>query len=67
MNPNPVELVHPELKLMVEARPALSRPEELVTALRTVPPAPVLSDRVDRSEHLVPGDPGVPLRVIDSF
>jgi acetyl esterase/lipase len=31
--------------------------------LRMVPPVPVLSDRVDRSEHLVPGDPAVPLRV----
>lgn len=59
----PVDLLHPELLPMVESRPALSVPDELVSALRMVPLAPVLSDRVDRSEHLVPGDPGVPVRV----
>ena len=59
----PVDLLHPELMPMVEARPPLSVPDELVAALRTAPPAPALSDRVDRSEHLVPGDPSVPLRV----
>jgi acetyl esterase/lipase len=59
----PAELVHPELLPMVESRPARLTPDELVAALRTAPPAPVLSDRVDRSEHMVAGDPGVPVRV----
>jgi triacylglycerol lipase len=59
----PVDLLHPELLPMVESRPALSDPNDLLAALRMAPPPPVLSDRVDRSEHLAPGDPDVRVRV----
>jgi acetyl esterase/lipase len=49
---------------MVDSIPLLPVSDEFVAAMRTPrrPPA-VLSDQVERSEHLVPGDPGVPVRV----
>jgi acetyl esterase/lipase len=59
----PVELVHPELQPFVGSFPALSASDEIVAALRSARPAPLLSDRVHSSDHVVPGDPDVPVRV----
>lgn len=49
---------------MVDLLPPRPVSEGFVAAVRTARrPAPVLTDRVVRSEHLVPGEPSVPVRV----
>lgn len=60
----PVDLVHPQLRPMVDSVPPRAVSEEFVAAVRASTRPPVeLSDRVERSDHLVPGDPEVPVRV----
>jgi acetyl esterase/lipase len=62
----PVDLVHPDLlPMVVAAVPPLAVSDDFLAAFRTPrrAPPPVLSDRVERAEHLVPGDPSVPVRV----
>lgn len=60
----PLELLHPDIAQLVEMLPLPTMTDETVAMIRSVemPVAP-LSDAVERADHLVPGDPEVPVRV----
>jgi len=61
---NPVDLLHPEIAAAVSALPIPDLTDEVVEMIRSAYlPAPPLSDAVVRTEHVVPGDPPVPVRV----
>jgi acetyl esterase/lipase len=58
------ELLDPELAPFIEAFPPLDLSPEVLAELRGAFPLAVeLSDRVARQDHVVPGDPPVPVRV----
>jgi len=57
------ELLDPEIAAVLEAVPAFDINAESLANFRGPGPRPPLSDRVVRTEHEVPGDPPVPVRV----
>ena len=60
---NVTELIDPEIAAMLELLPFDHVGPENVGQLRMPMPPMPLSDRVERTDHLVPGDPPVPVRV----
>lgn len=62
--PTPTDLLHPDIAEAVQALPIPDLTDEVVQMIRSVDlPGPELSDAVVRTEHVVPGDPPVPMRV----
>jgi acetyl esterase/lipase len=59
----PIDRLHPDIAEVVEAMPLPAMTDETVATLRSFDVPVELSDAVTRSDHLVPGDPGVPVRV----
>jgi acetyl esterase/lipase len=57
------DLLDPEIKEHLGSFPTIQLSAELLPAMRQRPPGPPLSDAVERTEHEVPGDPPVPVRV----
>jgi acetyl esterase/lipase len=58
------DLLDPELRPALDSFELPTIDHEVITAIRGASfPAPDLSDAVSRTEHVVPGDPPVPVRV----
>jgi acetyl esterase/lipase len=58
-----VERLEPDLAGQVRQLAVPDMSDEFLEVMRQMPLPPFTSDAVDRSEHLVPGDPPVPVRV----
>ena len=57
-------LLDPELRGILDAFELPTMDAQTVAAIRSTPfPSQPLSDAVERTEHTVPGDPPVPVRV----
>jgi acetyl esterase/lipase len=64
MSHTPVERLHPEIADAVGQLGLATLDADVVAMIRSIEfPTPPLSDAVERTEHLVPGDPPVPVRV----
>jgi acetyl esterase/lipase len=64
MTPRPIERLHPEIAEAVRVLRLEAMDAETVSLIRTIDFTNVpLSDAVERTDHLVPGDPPVPVRV----
>jgi acetyl esterase/lipase len=59
----PIDQLHPDLVAVVSALPIPDMSDEAIALIRSFEMPVDLSDAVERTEHLVPGDPEVPLRV----
>jgi acetyl esterase/lipase len=59
----PTDRLHPDLATVVSALPIPDLSDETIALMRSFDIPAELSDAVERTEHRVPGDPGVPLRV----
>src|SRR5438045_308301 len=61
--PAPGELLDPEIAKAIEAMPFAAMTAEMVPLIRAADLSVPVSDAVVRTDHLVPGDPEVPVRV----
>jgi acetyl esterase/lipase len=60
----PTELLHPDIRRVVTAMAVPPMNAEHMAQMRATPlPRPALSDAVERTDRVVPGDPGVAIRV----
>jgi acetyl esterase/lipase len=59
----PTDLLHPDIRKIVEAMPEMAFGAESVAMIRAIDWPSASSDRVERSEHVVPGEPDVTVRV----
>jgi acetyl esterase/lipase len=59
----PRDLIHPEIAEFIEAIGFGDLNEEVLTAVRSIDFDFPVSDSLERSNHVVPGDPAVPVRV----
>ena len=58
------DLLDPDVATATDIIPFDEMTADILTTLRTMPPVELpLSDAVERTDHLVPGDPEVPVRV----
>jgi acetyl esterase/lipase len=60
----PSELLHPDIRAVIGAMAVPTMDAQHMAQMRTSPlPRPALSEAVERTDHVVPGDPGVAIRV----
>jgi acetyl esterase/lipase len=59
----PVERLHPEVAKAIELIPFTDMTAEAVAMMRSLSFEAPLSDAVERADHMLPGDPEVPVRV----
>ena len=59
----PIDRLHPEIAKAIADMPFVEMNDEVAAMVRTIDFDVALSDDVERSDHLVPGDPDVPVRV----
>ncbi len=60
---NPTDLLHPDIAKVVQAVPFPTVSDEQLAMMRTAAPPVPLSDAVERTDRLVPGENEVPVRV----
>ena len=63
VRPVTLQDLDPEIAAAVGAIPLIELNREILPLYRTELPPPPLSDKVSRTDHAVPGDPEVPVRV----